>query len=164
MASEGIVGAGVPVSQLKTFRVLPFNLIPSLVRAGFGYSEDRIAAMIIDGALSEIAMLLQACVVLNCSNVQAATLTAPVALNRKGVAKGKRTFFDYRVLQVGAPRGRSDQVTGRHHASPLSHLHRGHIRRLEGKTVWVRPTVVNPGGEATTPKAYAVRTPASGLR
>jgi hypothetical protein len=164
MTSERIVDAGVPVNQLKTLRVLPFNLIPSVVRAGAGYSEERIAAMVIGDARDEIAMLLQACVVLNCSNVQAATLTAPVALNRKRVAKGKQPFFDYRVLQVGAPRGRSDQVTGRHHASPLSHLRRGHIRRLEGKTVWVRPTVVNPGGEAATPKAYAVRTPASGLR
>jgi hypothetical protein len=164
MASERVVGAGVPASQLKTFRVLPFNLIPSVVRAGFGYSEERIAVMIIDGARDEIAMLLQACVVLNCSNVQAATLTAPVALNRKRVAKGKQPFFDYRVLQVGAPRGRSDQVAGRHHASPLSHLRRGHIRRLEGKTVWVRPTVVNPGGEAAAPKVYAVRPPATGRR
>jgi len=101
VASEGIVGAGVSVSQLKTFRMLPFNLIPSGGRDGFGYSEDRIAAMIIDGARSEIAMLLQACVVLDCSNVQAATLTAPVALNWKRVAKGKQPFFKYRVLQVG---------------------------------------------------------------
>ena len=146
--------------KLKTFRVLPFNLIPSVIRAGFGYTEESIAARILMDVRDEIVMLLQACVVLNCSNVQAAKLAVPEALNKKRKAKGKQPFFEYRVLQVGAPRGRSDQGSGRRHASPLSHLRRGHIRRLEGKTVWVRPTVVNPGGEAAMPKVYAVRAPA----
>lgn len=132
MASESVIDSGVPARQLKTFRVLTFNLIPNVLHAGFGYSEESIAALIMADARDEITMLLQACIVLNCSNVTTTKVAAPMALNKKRQAKGKQPLFDYRVLQVGAPRGRSGQGGGGHHASPLSHLRRGHIRRLEG--------------------------------
>ena len=141
MAGERVIDLGVSTKQLKTFRALPFNLIPSVVHAGSGYSEQQIAALIMGDSRDEIAMLLQACIVLNCSNVTAAKVQAPTALNKKRLAKGKQPFFDYRVLQVGGPRARSGQDGGGHHASPQSHLRRGHIRRLKGRSVWVRPTV-----------------------
>ncbi len=161
MASQCVAASKVPVKRLKTFRALPFNLIPSVIGQNSSYSEEEIATLILADVRDEIPMLLQACIVLNCSNVQAAKLPAPIALNKKRQAKGKQPFFEYRVLQVGPPRGRSDQGSGKHHASPLSHLRRGHIRRLEGKTVWVRPTVVNPGAETAVPKVYAVRASAA---
>ncbi|MBH3452738.1 hypothetical protein I5S84_28420 [Pseudomonas putida] len=41
--------------QLKTFRALPFNVIPSVVHAGSGYSEEQIAALIMGDPRDEIS-------------------------------------------------------------------------------------------------------------
>lgn len=110
-------------------------------------------------------MLLQTGVVLNCANVTITEIVAPKMLNKKRKAKGKTPFFSYRVLQVSAPRESGGPGVGGQHTSPRAHLRRGHIRRLEEKTVWVRPAVVNPGAGAsvgTVQKEYAVAPPATG--
>lgn len=59
MASERLIESGVPTRQLKSFRVLPFNLVPGVVRTGNSYySDEAIAAMIMADARDEITMLL----------------------------------------------------------------------------------------------------------
>ncbi|PYB76676.1 hypothetical protein DMX11_11070 [Pseudomonas sp. LB-090624] len=71
------------------------------------------------------------------------TLACIALLNMKRKAKGKTPFFNYRVLQVEAPRSGAASMGG-HHASPRGHLRRGHIRRLQDRMVWVRPAFVSP--------------------
>ena len=82
------------------------------------------------------------------TNVTVPEITAPKMLNKKRVAKGKQPFFSYRVLQIQAPRGVRAVAGGGGHAAPRAHLRRGHIRRLEERTVWVRPAMVNLGASA----------------
>jgi hypothetical protein len=105
-------------------------------------------------------MLFQTGVMLNCANVTVPEIAAPTMLNKKRKAKGKQPFFSYRVLQVEAPRAaKSSAGGGGYHATPRAHLRRGHIRRLEERTVWVRPAMVNPGAGAvvgTVEKDYAI--------
>lgn len=160
MVSDHFIEAGVPLRQLKAFKVSPFILLPEVFeRAAQRKTFEQIAAQVMKDTRDEVTMLLQTCVVLNCSNVTAPEIAAPKMLNKKRTSKGKPPFFNYRVLQVDAPRaGGGAEGGGGSHASPRGHLRRGHIRRLEERTVWVRPALVNPSatGEMIH-KDYSVR-------
>jgi hypothetical protein len=71
---------------------------------------------------------------------------APAPLNKKRQASGKQPFFSYKVLQLVAERAAPGHAAaGGERASPRLHLRRGHLRRLEHKTVWVRPAMINAG-------------------
>jgi hypothetical protein len=68
---------------------------------------------------------------------------------------------EYRVLRVceSAPSkaGTDSRNAGR---SPRGHLRRGHLRRIgDGKTVWVKPTKVNPAAAGQVHKDYDLRHP-----
>lgn len=157
--ANGLVDAGLPLRQLKTFRVSPFIFLPeAFEHAAHHETCEQLAARIMDDARDEVAMMLQTCAVLNCSNVSMPEINAPKMLNKKREAKGKPPFFSYRVLQLEAPVARAGKERAGHHASPLGHLRRGHIRRLQGRTVWVRPALVNLSESAEViPKDYALR-------
>lgn len=123
-------------------------------------SRTEVYAQIASDTQDEVAMLFQTGVMLNCANVTVPEIAAPTMLNKKRKAKGKQPFFSYRVLQVEAPRAAKSSVGGGgHHAAPRAHLRRGHIRRLEERTVWVRPAMVNPSAGASVgrvQKDYAI--------
>lgn len=152
--------AGLPPRKLRQFRVAPFILMAEMHMNAVGSSSvAEVMARILRDTSDEVSMLLQTGVVLNCANVTTAEIAAPKMLNKKRKAKGKTPFFSYRVLQVIAPRESNGSGGGGRHASPRAHLRRGHIRRLEEKTVWVRPAMVNPGAGAsvgTVQKEYAI--------
>lgn len=160
MVSEPFIELGLPMRQLKQFRVMPFVLLPEMVEFALEHqSRERVVASILQDAREELSMMIQTGVVLNCSNVTMPEVKAPKMLNSKRASKGKQPFFNYRVLQVEAPKASiSSGGGGGQHASPQGHLRRGHIRRLENRTVWVRPALVNPSttGEMIH-KDYAVR-------
>jgi hypothetical protein len=102
-------------------------------------------------ANDEVTMMIQACSVLNCANVTTVDMRAEPVINRKRIARGKQPFFSYKVLQLSAePQTHAvATVTGKKgtHASPRMHLRRGHLRRLESKSIWVRHTMVNAGSK-----------------
>jgi hypothetical protein len=155
------IKAGVPAHKLRQFRVAPFALLPEMFEhIGSQRSNAEVHAQIASDAQDEVSMLFQTGVMLNCANVTVPEISAPKMLNQKRVAKGKQPFFSYRVLQVEAPRGaRTTAGSDGYHAAPRAHLRRGHIRRLEERTVWVRPAMVNPGAGAvigTVAKDYAI--------
>ncbi|HHV7525115.1 TPA: hypothetical protein ACUNF5_006666 [Burkholderia orbicola] len=90
--------------------------------------------------------------------IEAPTLEAPAKLNKKREQNGKVPFFDYRVLAVRPSNAGDGRGRGGQHASPKAHIRRGHIRRLERKTVWVSDTLVNAGSaRGVVVKDYAVR-------
>lgn len=158
------VEAGVPVHKLRQFRVAAFVLLPEMFdHMVMKRSPVEVYAQIAADAQDEVAMLFQTGVMLNCANVTVPEIAAPTLLNRKRIAKGKQPFFSYRILQVEGPRSASSSSSGGgYHAAPRAHLRRGHIRRLEERTVWVRPTMVNPGAGSAVgrvEKDYAI-TPA----
>lgn len=84
-----------------------------------------------------------------CGNVSSEVIPAPAALNRKRQAKHKPPIFDTRVLLVaeggGYRAGAAAAGSGLgSHASPRTHLRRGHIRRLaDDRHTWVNAAVVN---------------------
>jgi hypothetical protein len=123
--------------NLRSFVVLPENFHAAAHRLG---EAQAVAAL---DVRDELFMRMQLCAVLQCHNVRTADLPPPQELNRKRVAKGNVPFFTYKVLQVPGERNTHERNGGGHHASSRLHLRRGHIRRLDQKTVWVRPTLVN---------------------
>lgn len=138
------IKAGVPAHKLRQFRVAAFALLPEMFDHMVSQrSHAEVYAQIASDAQDEVAMLFQTGVMLNCANVTVPEIAAPKMLNKKRVAKGKQPFFSYRVLQIQAPRDVRAVAGGGGHAAPRAHLRRGHIRRLEGRTVWVRPAMVN---------------------
>lgn len=161
LLNDRYIKAGVPAHKLRQFRVAAFALLPEMFEYMVSQrSHAEVYAQITSDAQDEISMLFQTGVMLNCANVTIPEIAAPTMLNKKRKAKGKQPFFSYRVLQVEAPRAaKSSAGGGGYHAAPRAHLRRGHIRRLEERTVWVRPTMVNPGaGTAvgTVEKEYAI--------
>lgn len=163
LLTQPYIAAGVPLRKLRQFRVSPFLLLPEIAAEALEHSSgSEVAARILPDARDEVSMLLQTCVVLNCANVTTAEIAAPKLINRKHQGKGKPPLFSYRVLQISAPRATGVASGGGQHASPRAHLRRGHVRRLEERTVWVCPAMVNAGAAAavgTVEKGYAI-TPA----
>jgi hypothetical protein len=161
LLNDPYVSAGVPLRQLRQFRVAPFLLLPEMSEDALAHAKEKeVAARILSDARDEVSMLLQTCVVLNCANVSTAEIAAPKLINRKRKNKGKPPLFSYRVLQITAPRASGTSSGGAKHASPRAHLRRGHIRRLEERTIWVRPAMVNPSSaEKMVVKDYAVSPP-----
>lgn len=98
-------------------------------------------------AAYEIAVLLQ------CQNVSITRVEAPEKVNKKRKRKGKRPLPDGYVIRVSRDVTRleyepeeDEENPKPTRVSPRSHFRRGHIRRLQsGATVWISPTVVNPG-------------------
>jgi hypothetical protein len=80
--------------------------------------------------------------VLGLKNTREVEVSAPVKVNRKRGKSGKRPLYSYHVLNVAGENWDSHYETG---SGPgyRSHLRRGHIRRLESETVWVRATYVH---------------------
>ena len=160
MASKAALEAGIAKPRAAHFRAEPFVLLPELFEQSVRHlgGREQAFAHIIQNSLDEAMMLIQACSVLNCANVGTADLTASAALNKKRIAKNLQPFFDYKILEVTNERSpRSNAGNGMDHASPKMHLRRGHLRRLDGKAIWVRPAVVNPNsGRGAVHKDYAV--------
>lgn len=166
LLTEPYIAAGLPLSKLRQFRVSPFLLLPEIAAEALEYScGAEVAARVLSDTRDEVSMLLQTCVVLNCANVTTAEIAAPKLINRKRKGKGKPPFFSYRVLQINAPRATGVSSGGGQHASPRAHLRRGHVRRLEERTVWVRPAMVNAGAAAAVgqvKKEYSITSVVSG--
>lgn len=98
----------------------------------------------------EVEAAIQLCAALSCRNVE----TEIVRPTREAMkARLPLDSFEYHVLMVGAHR--QGEPRGGHHASPRTHLRRGHIRRLPGGNVWVNGCLVNPGQGLVT-KTYGV--------
>ena len=126
---------------------LPVTYIPFPERARMaGISmQDAIQTVYLD-TVDEIRAAWQFMAAANCSNVRETTLRAPAALNAKRAKKGKIPFFDYHILDLdpGTSGARKSHGEPGSHASPRTHLRRGHIRRINPeRSVWINATLVN---------------------
>lgn len=175
--TTGHVGERLPASEIamkamadsgrlgkagKAFSAEPFCLLREpfeLAIESYGSVEKAFAQVILDAG-DEVQTLVQACSVLNCANVTTAELAAPEALNKKRRANDKQPFFSYKLLQLSEDRQvakGSGISAGGGHASPRMHLRRGHLRRLEGRVIWVRPAMINAAAtHGVVAKAYAL--------
>jgi len=119
-----------------------------------------VEGLVVSTHCNEFAAGFQLLAALDCTNVS----TEVIRPNREArAARPASTLFDYHVLMIqpGAER-RPSEVRGGSHASPRTHLRRGHIRRLaRGPRIWVNSCVVNPSAIGTVNKDYAVKSSAA---
>ncbi|ABO60499.1 hypothetical protein LA345_37905 (plasmid) [Burkholderia vietnamiensis] len=160
LLNEPLREAGLSARKMRQFQVSAFVILPEqyeflvtqLGSLRVAHSET------LANARDDILALIQTGCVVNCSNIETPTLEAPAKLNKKRQQNGKVPFFDYRVLALRPTKAGDGQGRGGQHASPRAHIRRGHIRRLEHKTVWVSDTLVNAGSaRGVVVKDYAVR-------
>lgn len=98
--------------------------------------------------------------VLSCSNVSTSICkkAAPPLVAQKRERKGKLPIYETRVLTIdSSSQGKSAKTSGGFHASPRTHLRRGHIRRIDDeRRVWVNACVVGKAGKGIIEKQYKV--------
>ncbi|WP_156478112.1 hypothetical protein [Acetobacter malorum] len=126
---EGFKG-GTWGKKVDCFPTIP-ALLPHLAQH-YG-SVDAVKASIMLENWDETYMLIQACAVLQCANVETETISPPDKLNKSRLAKGLAPFFEYQVMTLSAER------TG---GEKKMHLRRGHMRRLSDRVIWVRPAII----------------------
>jgi hypothetical protein len=99
---------------------------------------------------SALGSFLYASLILATDGVPRRVQKASQLINAEHVRKGKPripavTHIDFRRYLE------ADETTPGHHASPVPHLRRGHIRRLQdGRRVWVRDCLVNASADVAT--------------
>jgi hypothetical protein len=105
----------------------------------------------------EISALVQLVAALSCENSIAVDGETPsTSLNKKRIAAGKTPFFTYKTLAIKPMQTKKMGCANGHHSSPRIHLRRGHIRRLEDKTIWVNAAVVGNKCKGAIHKDYSV--------
>lgn len=158
---DALKEAGLVGKKVQKFDSEPFIIQPEQFETLFRHNIDEGFFSISSDSRDEALALLQACAVLNCENVETAEIVASAKLNKARLAKGKQPFFSYKVLalspdRAGTRHGDAGSANGSH-SSPRMHLRRGHIRRLEHKTIWVRAAVVGAASSGVAKKDYVVR-------
>lgn len=98
---------------------------------------------------NEIGWIYQLVTALSCSNVTVDKIEPSRLLQKQRASnKNKAPLFTEHVLTLDGTelKAYNPQGMGGTHASPRTHLRRGHIRNLaDGRQVWVNDTIVNPG-------------------
>ena len=162
IATQATVAAGLAKPNASKIGAEPFFLMPeAFEEAAREIGRENAMAQVILDCRDEAMMVIAACSVLNCANVVTADMPAPAALNKKRIAKDRPPLFSYKVLQLDAERVTTKSSPGDGtHAPPRMHLRRGHMRRLEEKTIWVRAAVINASSpDGVVAKDYALRNP-----
>lgn len=124
------------------------------VRDGDANSADLMGQL----TLFMVIVVIEFLAALNCSNAEIVDDVKPdLKLNLSRKKKGKSPLFEYKVLVINtqAQQVQQARVSGKH-ASPRMHLRRGHIRKLENKTVWVNGCVVGNKALGVVDKSYKI--------
>jgi len=106
--------------------------------------------------------ILTLCKLLEVHDAETPVVSAPPKLQAKRAKHGKAPLYDYHVLRIGGETWDTPYVSSGTGAGRRSHLRRGHIRRLESKTVWVRATYVHGSKDGFLHKDYEVIPPKKG--
>lgn len=146
-----------PTRHALTAVAYPF--VSRMLSAGLTDRSEMDKIVLVD-TVDEISVAYNFLAALNCSNVGHQKLPASAKLNAKRVRNGRMPLFDYHVLDIeviSGSRPESKPGMGGAHSSPRTHLRRGHIRRLESRSIWINATVVNPGHSPMLNKDYRIR-------
>jgi hypothetical protein len=131
-----------------------------------GWRVDNRKVLFDLGTDAKIAIknLAIACIgYINCENVEIERQAADEKVNAKRAKKGKRLIEPYyicRVRGVTYGEGGSQRTGGKH---GVRYDVRGHFRRLETKTIWVRGHQRGLANELYVPKVYQVDAVERGL-
>lgn len=91
---------------------------------------------------------------LACKNVNTSDEVLPRNF-RKAAEKSGNDLYAYKVLTLNGEASKSEALGGTH-ASPRTHLRRGHIRRLPKGNIWVNACMVHGKTPGIVHKDYAV--------
>lgn len=154
---------GSPFRKSKTGLGMEFGIVPlgeiglETLEKNSGDALNDVVSVDIGG---EQIAVVQLCSALNCENVSVSDARDPdqlIKINKKRLKSKKAPLFQYKILniKVGETSSKNKKDIVGHHASPRSHLRRGHPRRLpSGKTIWIQNTVVGTTGNIN--KTYKV--------
>lgn len=161
----GLRGVTPSPKELRTTLGLTAQslLIPPSFAHGVGglhEASQHVLADLNDEAWTAISFA----VMTSCANVHIETSAAPTRLNQKREKAGKTPFFPVNFLTVGetgyVARKLGCAQAGSTHASPRTHLRRGHVRQLDDqRSVWIEATVVNPSAQPPVPRFIIRKTP-----
>lgn len=118
---------------------------------------ERIAADLRD----EVNAYIDFCYALHTHQIAYEDIEPDKAKNKMRRARGKAPLFTYKVLTIGKKKRKSAHLGGTH-ASPRSHLRRGHYRTSKsGKRYWVQPCMVKGETPGFVHKDYKVEVEAA---
>lgn len=108
----------------------------------------------------EVWAILQVCCVLNCENIRTRTISPPDKQQKSRIRKGLKPLYSYKALTIKASGAGYENMYGvgtEQGGSKRTHFRRGHIRRLSGKSVWVRSAIVGANNLGTVDKEYHIK-------
>ena len=144
----------VGVWALSDFGALSFEKMPEAVVSKFASSTEAARK----ASHQQVGLLCTYLNYVNCCNVTRTDHKPDAALQRARAQRGKKPLFSFWTLDIDPQRSQSEGTgwTGEH-ASPRSHLRRGHARRLpSGHWCWVRACFVQGQTPGFVHKDYAV--------
>lgn len=120
-------------------------------------SNEQFVQRIAEDLEDEVYAYIDFCYVLNTHEVTFTDVLPDKAVNQMRRARGKAPLFTYKTLTIGGPKEQGHGKGGGTHASPRSHMRRGHFRTLKsGKRVWINSMFVKGNGEGFVHKDYKV--------
>ena len=107
-------------------------------------------------SLSDLSTYKRFCRTLHENHVTFDEVEPDAKLNKMRRARGKAPLFTYKTLVIGKKKRKSQHLGGTH-ASPRSHLRRGHYRTSpKGVRYWVQPCMVKGETDGFVHKDYIV--------
>ena len=156
--SENIVVriTGDGMSTLTHFSSVMPDLFNKMQTETFGGSLEKFARAMGDDYLDELWAYTDFCRTLHENHVTFDDVEPDEKLNKMRRARGKAPLFTYKVLTIGRKK-RKSQLLGGTHASPRSHLRRGHYRTSQkGIRHWVQPCMIKGETDGFVHKDYRV--------
>lgn len=145
------------VHNIGLFPIMPHAA--QMVAENAGMGDDVMGFM--EGLYQEttchyVRGYLHLCGALGAHEVTFDDIEPNAATNKMRRARGKMPLFTYKVLTIGKKKPKSRRLGGTH-ASPRSHLRRGHYRtNSKGVRHWVQPCMVKGETDGFVHKDYIV--------
>ncbi|MAM41235.1 MAG: hypothetical protein CL949_22640 [Erythrobacter sp.] len=143
----------------KGIPYVPVVILPTSYQRNYGIRGNTALQGVHHDVANEANWIQDLVTALSCQNVKTERCEPSAFLQKERKRAKKPPLFSFHYLtvsgsQVGANRA---DGTGQGHASPRTHLRRGHVRRLsDGRTTWVNEAIINPGN-GFADKVYNVR-------
>jgi hypothetical protein len=147
---------GDGMSTLTHFNAVMPDLFDRMKTETFEGSLEKFARAMGDDYLDELWAYTDFCRTLHENHVTFEDVEPDEKLNKMRRARGKAPLFTYKVLTIGRKKRKSQHLGGTH-ASPRSHLRRGHYRTSsKGARYWVQPCMVKGETDGFVHKDYKV--------
>lgn len=152
---------GERINNMGSKHGLPATFITFPLRSALvGQTANQATENLYIDTIDETRVVFEFLAAINCSNVGTQEVPAPKGLNDKRAKKGRPLFYPYKLLDL-APAPAAGGEGGGSHASPRTHLRRGHLRhlgeRFGNKVLWINATVVNAKAGQDPVQVYKVK-------